>query len=262
MTTTSRDLSDPSQVQELRTWIAASPGKLVAAVERQILDRLLPDLFGYHIVELGTHFGETLLGSSRISHKIHLDFQHRSQGPCSLVGRVESLPLDGASIDVLVIPHLLEFSSDPHAVLREAERVLIGEGHLVIIGFNPWSMFGVWGMLWRWQGVPPWGGRFLSASRAKDWLKLLGFDVTVTHKASFRPPLKSDRLNERLSFLEKLGGYCWPIFGNVYVIVAKKRVLARTPPRLIWKNRRRLVSGGVVEPTVRAPNNAVHYDEP
>ena len=87
--------------------------------------------------------------------------------------------------------------------------MLVGEGHIVVLGFNPWSLFGCWSMLWRWQGNPPWSGRYITSTRIKDWLKLLGFDIVGNVKASFRPPLKRMAINRRFEFIEKLGAHCW-----------------------------------------------------
>jgi SAM-dependent methyltransferase len=149
------------------------------------------------------------------------------------------------------MPHVLEFANDPRRVLREAERVLIGEGHLVIVGFNPFSWYGVGSLLLRWQGAVPWSGRFIALGRVKDWVQLLGFEVMRVERAVFRPPLAAANLGRRLEFLERLGAYLWPGMGAVYVLLARKRVEGLTPLRASWRQRRRLMAGGVVEPTVR-----------
>ncbi|MCC6716150.1 MAG: methyltransferase domain-containing protein, partial [Gammaproteobacteria bacterium] len=167
-----------------------------------------------------------------------------------------ALPIAADSVDVVLLPFVLEFEQEPHDVLREVERVLIGEGHVVIIGFNPLGCWGLWRLLLWWRDNVPWSGRFLRIGRLKDWLKLLGFEVTHTSRAFFRPPLNSARLLRNLGLLELLGRKLLPMFGGCYVIVARKRLQRLIPIRTQWRARRRLIAAGVVEPTAfQAPRD-------
>ncbi len=235
----------------LRTWFAAT-GKNIRDAELELAAAILPNLFGYHIVQLGNHVSGDFFATTRISHALLVANETGRELLSDIVGRCDALPLAANSIDVLVVPHILEFAVEPHAVLREAERVLIGEGHIVIAGFNPWSLCGFWRLLAGWRGKPPWSGQFLSVSRIKDWLKLLGFEIEFLKKTSFRPPLRRDTISRKLGFVEQLGSYCWPFFGNVYIVVARKHVAAVTPLKSSWQTRRRVIAGGVAEPTTRA----------
>ena len=156
------------------------------------------------------------------------------------------------SLDIVVLPHVLEFSEQPHAVLREVERCLIPEGNLVLLGFNPWSLWMLPGVLLGWRGRVPWCGRFRSMTRIRDWLALLGFDVELGRTYFFRPPWQHGRILGRLGFMERVGRRVWPPFGGGYVLVAKKRVVTVTPVRPHWRPRRRnLVAPGLVEPYQR-----------
>ena len=238
---------------ELSQWFCQPPGSLLAQLEAELLARVLPDLFGYHIVQLGRYHGADLLTSSRITHQLVVDFAPRSNTPADLLSCEDALPIAANSIDVLVLPHVLEYATDARRVLREAERVLIGEGHIVMLVFNRWSWFGLTSLLRGWLGHAPWHGRFIGANRVKDWLQLLGFDIVKLARAGYRPPLRHVGLNRRLAFLEKLGAYCWPVFGNAYMVVAKKRVEGITPLKTSWRQRRRLVAGSVAEPSARKP---------
>ena len=242
---------DESSIALLNEWFRSEPGSIVAAVEHRLLGHILPDLFGYHIVQLGCHHTDGLIASSRISHRILVDLSNAAHADVQMQCQDDALPIAAGAIDVLVLPHVLEFAGDPRRVLREADRVLIGEGHIVILGFNPWSLHGLWSLLWRWQGHAPWSGNFISGARVKDWLQLLGFDIVHFSRASFRPPMRRAGFNHRLEFIENLGAFCWPGLGNVYLVVGKKRVEGITPLKVSWRQRRRLVSSGVVEPTTR-----------
>jgi SAM-dependent methyltransferase len=165
----------------------------------------------------------------------------------------QALPILTDSVDVVVLAHTLEFEQDPHQVLREADRVLVPEGHVVILGFNPWSPWGLWHVLVSRWSRPPWSGQFRSLWRIKDWLALLGFDTTVSRGFFFRPPLRHDGVMHRLKVMEKLGQRFWPFAGAVYIIVAKKRVMRPTPIRPRWRPGRSLVGAGLVKSN-RVPN--------
>lgn len=235
----------------LRPWFDHDAGADIRAAELDSVAKVMPNLFGYHIVQLGCQVSDQFMATTRIGHTLTINDDRADGQNISLVGRCDALPIQANCIDVIVAPHVLEFADEPHAVLREAERVLIGEGHIVITGFNPWSICGIWRLLAGWRRRAPWTGRFLSVARIKDWLKLLGFELEYMHKTSFRPPFRGKRVMAKLRFMELLGNAYWPFFGNVYVIVAKKHVAAVTPLKASWQTRRRIIAGGVANPTTR-----------
>jgi len=212
-------------------------------------------LFGYHLVQIGCPYGADLLVPSRISHRITLDVDGGANNGSPLCARADAIPIATDSVDLLILPHTLEFELDPHQVLREAQRMLIADGHVVIIGFNPWSLWGVWRIVLGHRGAPPWCGRFFSMARVKDWLSLLNFDIVRSKMFFYRPPFQSERIMKRLSFLDSAGQRAWPRLGAAYVLVAKKRVIPLTPQRERWVKRRRLVTAGVAEPTTRTSSS-------
>ena len=236
--------------QSLSEWLVTAHGAAIATIEITQVRELLANLFGYHIVQIGDPSLPNLIDHSRIAHQVRIGCT-AELGHVDLCAVPGALPLAPNSVDVVVLPHALEFAANPHDVLREAERVLIGEGHLLIVGFNPWSSFGVWRRAIGWRGAAPWSGRFLSLTRLHDWLGLLGFEVERVVRASFRPPLAHAQWHQRMEFLERMGGHFWPLLGNVYVVLARKRVALFTPVRERWRKRRRLATGSVVEPTAR-----------
>lgn len=234
----------------LRSWFEAGPGLAVAEAELALAGEVLPNLFGYHILQLGHPYATPMIACSRIQHQAVMANAPLS-GAEALCCSVDALPIQAGSVDVLVLPHVLEFARSPHGVLREAERVLIPEGHLVIFGFNPWSLFGLWRLATGWRGQLPWCGRFVAMPRLRDWLALLGFEIERIEKLSFRPPLRRARLHARLEVLERLGRHFWPVFGNVSFVLARKRVVAVRPIRASWARARRLPATSVIEPSTR-----------
>ncbi|MEX2516690.1 MAG: methyltransferase domain-containing protein [Gammaproteobacteria bacterium] len=244
-----------SLASRLHAWLQGAAGQALLQTEQRRVAGLLADLFGYHIVQLGLPQSQNFIATSRIGHKLIVAADTAetatAESATGLISAAEALPLQADSIDVLVLAHVLEFTDDPHQLLREVERVLIGEGHVVIIGFNPWSLWGISRALLGWREEPPWCGHFFSALRIQDWLHLLGFQIMHTEKLFYRPPLRNDKLLARLAFMDKLGRYAWPWWGGAHVILAKKRVVQLLPMREVWRHRRHKIATGVVEPTVR-----------
>jgi SAM-dependent methyltransferase len=134
-------------------------------------------------------------------------------------------------LDLLVLPHTLELSLDPHATLREVERVLVPEGRVVISGFNPLSLWGLRTQRARWYarlGVPrpflPPTQDFIGYWRLRDWLRLLSFEVEAGQFGCYRPSVQTPTWLNRFAWMDKAGDRWWPIFGAVYLLVGVKRV--------------------------------------
>jgi SAM-dependent methyltransferase len=235
----------------LRSWYTTPLGRLLEQAERRELDDLLPGLFGYHALQIGAACAAPLLGASPIRHRLVID-QDPAAPSCGLAASAAALPIASDSVDAVVLHHVLEFAADPHRALREVERILIPEGKVVIVSFNPFSTWGLRGWLRRRRGDAPWCGRFFSAPRVRDWLALLGFDLLESRHRLFRPPLQSPRLMRRLAFLEHWGYRWWQPLGGIHILVARKRVVTLTPIRPRWAKARRLVGAGLAEPTSRS----------
>lgn len=235
----------PGVREKLRTWYRTPLGMYLEEMEKQHLDEILPDLFGYYLLQIGYPGQQDVLTASRVSNRLVMNsLDLRADEGCdqSLRGQAHTLPISNDSLDVMVLPHVLEFSDHPHQILREVDRALVPEGHVVIMGFNPYSLWLLWRVTLRWWGRVPWSGRFFGVPRVKDWLALLGFDVVSTRYYFFRPPMHHHRIMDKLTILETVGRRLWPILGGGYVLVAKKRVQTLTPIRSRWKSRVRLVA--------------------
>ncbi len=242
--------------RHLCEWFNDTPGKFLLEQEQRCLGELLPDLFGYYLVQMG-HFGclPDAMGRTRIRTCVVVSEEGTADGgggPTFVTGDISRLPIKSDAVDAVLMPHSLDFSLDPHQVLREAERVLIPEGRIIVMGFNPASLWGMWHLLRRRSGVFPWDTQFLPLRRLLDWLSLLGFDIESVHYLMHRPPLRSEGLMRRLSFLENGGGHWWSLKGGVYVVQAVKRVSTLTPVEPLWKKAPFDVFGArSAEPTTR-----------
>ncbi len=234
-------------------WLLRSPGRELLERENRCLDKLLSDLFGYYLLQVGwsREFYQPM-ANSRIRHHFALEpFDRTIAGAKTLVADECAFPLASDSVDAVLLPHLLEFSRDPHQVLRETERVLIPEGRVIILGFNPLSTWGLWRLFRHRGGRPPWCGHFLTPLRLIDWLSLLGFEVEVQESVMFLPPLRHAGTLRQLSRLEPVGQRWLSMFSGAYAIRAVKRVSVLTPLQPTWKRRRGMLPGRAVEPTAR-----------
>lgn len=234
----------------LHLWYRTHLGRLLEKQEKALLDEALSDLFGYHLLHVGSPEQIGYLRNSRVRHRMVMDVCGGAEWSDKehFCGESQAMPIRSDSIDVIVLPHILEFSEYPHEVLREVDRTLVPEGHVVILGFNPASIWNLWRWGAGWRGRLPWCGHFIRISRIRDWLTLLGFDVIATHHYFYRPPLQSDGFLRRLRFLERIGRRIWPILGGGYVLVARKEVMTLTPIRPRWEPKRKIVSTGLAEP--------------
>lgn len=223
---------------DFRCWYGQFPGQILQQYEKEKLDQILPNLFGYHLLQVGNYWSETLLESSRIPHKVVIDADLSCQGRVSrLAAYPDFLPIQTDSVDVVLMPHTLELDPDPHQVLREAERVLIPEGHLILLGFNPISWWGVWRILRAWGKQAPWSINFFGQTRIKDWLALMGFEIVKIEKYFYRPPISHEKLISRLNFMETIGNRYLNVGAGAYVLLAKKRIARLTPIKPKWRRR-------------------------
>ena len=210
-------------------WFETSLGKMLAQLTLDSVSRLVPPGYYRTGFQAGSARIDLLQRAEQSAFEI-LPGQTRALRDQELVVRCcpEQLPFGARSIDLLALPFVLEFSADPHAVLREAYGVLAPEGCLVICGFNRWSVWGLRRFLIRGVRRAPWNGRFLSVHQVQDWTRLLGLELTSAESVFYRPPVGRAGLLERLSFLEAAGDRWWPLFSGAYVVVVKKRAFGQT----------------------------------
>lgn len=247
----------------LTDWLKTPAGRYVLQWEQTHLDTAVADLFGFHALQLGLPELDAL-GANRMPHRWVAteqlqvsadappepeagaeallgepsdpppDAQQKPRTAVALHCDFDALPFDSNSLDLVVLPHALELARDPHLALREVERVLVPEGRVVIVGFNPTSLWGLRQQLGRWRKrlVPgsqrglflPSAGEFMRYRRLRDWLRLLSFEVEDGRFGCYRMPVASMKWLSRFEWMERVGDRWWPVFGAVYFVVAVKRV--------------------------------------
>lgn len=215
-------------------WLTTPLGEYVWQREQRFFDEAVADVFGYYALQMAVPAVETLR-TNRMPSRITVGLSPE----CGLRCDPAQLPFASASVDLFVLPHTLDLHIDPHEVLREVERVLVPEGRLIITGFNPWSLWGASRLYKRRRGMP-WSGRFVSLTRLKDWLALLGFESRPSRAVCYAPPLARAGWQNRFDFMEAAGQRWWPVGGAVYCLEAVKRVKGMRLLTPNWKTAKRV----------------------
>lgn len=201
-------------------------GRELARVTRALVKDSLPERY----YEVGVQVGLSsvdLLSAVDLAIFVKSSVDAQDGTGCDVIGQPSELPFSRHGINLLVLAYVLEYTSEPHAVLREAFETLAPEGYLVVCGFNKWSL---WGMRrffyerWRQRAAP---GKLMSVGRVQDWIQLLDLDLVSAAMAFYRPLSSSNAVLKKLRFLEALGDRWWPSLGGSYVVVAKKKSLAK-----------------------------------
>lgn len=217
----------------LESWLNSPQGGRVLAWEQKRIDAIVEDVFGFYAIQLGMPQRDFLRAN-----RIPLRQKAGSLDGVDIRCDLTALPFASQSIDLIVLPHVLEFHPDPHQLLREIERVLIPEGQLLILGFNPVSLWGIKKRFFSRRRQFPWNGDYLSLLRLKDWLKLLGFDIDRGAFGIYSPPLRQEKWLQRWQFVEAAGDRWWGFAGAVYLLRAIKRVPGMRVIGPKWSQRR------------------------
>ena len=275
-----------SEIIGFTDWLKTPPGAYLLNWERAQFDQTVSDIFGYHALQLGLPELDALLvnrmphkwlaleGSSapNVSSKAAAvrDTDCVSDETADAAGSSRkvafltdsgALPFPESSLDLVLLPHTLELGADPHATLREVQRVLVPEGRVVISGFNPVSLWGLGRRHYRSPHAgtvqPPYlpGTReFIGYWRLRDWLRLLDFEVESASFGCYRPAFASQKWLDRFHWMDAAGERWWPIFGAAYFLGAVKRVHGVRLLEPGWKTRKTPVAA----PAAVANKNISH----
>ncbi|MCL2161642.1 MAG: class I SAM-dependent methyltransferase [Betaproteobacteria bacterium] len=221
-------------------WLRTPLGEYLIAWEQARLDAMIADIFGYNALQVGLEEVD-LLRASRMPLRVARAARNGvSRASSCVVCDEAALPFASASLDLVVLAHELEFSATPHQLLREAARVLVAEGSVVVCGFNPYSLWGIRRLA---RGQWPWRGRYLSAPKVRDWLTVLGFEVQSCQFGCYAPAVESPEWLRRWKWLDRVGRRCWPICGAVWVLHGIKRVHGARLIQPNWREKRAPAKG-------------------
>jgi len=253
-----RNLPEPAMLyRDMEGWLETPLGKALVESERKVLEPILARIFGYHFLQIGVS-ARSLLDESPVGHRFlfvpeaHTDQRHA-------IASSEALPLQSDSVDAVLIHHALDYTPDSHRLLREASRVLMPGGKLLIAGFNPLS---TWGMrrYFRIGNALPWSARFISRNRVCDWLKLLEFSIDRIAYCGYMLPFTHPRMVQFAPAMEKFGLHSTMPLGAAYVIVACKQVMPVTPITPRWPVMARPIIARTLGEPARARPQAAESD--
>ena len=233
--------------RKARAWLQTPLGAALCQREEVLVAQALEQVVGFQLLQVGAWgVPGRFLEHARTTRRVLVD---PTPAPgVTMLSDPSRLGVAPGSVDALLLPHTLELHDAPHEVLREADRVLGGEGRLLVLGFNPHGLWGARRALSRGR-FPRGVQRFISEGRLSDWLQLLGFEMEGSHRYGYLLPF--DRTAGRDGRLEAWGSRYWPRVSAGYLLVARKRVYTYIPSKPVW-SRKRAVVGGLVEPMTRA----------
>ena len=211
-------------VRQARQWFDGPLGSQLLAEETPVLEEALSRCFGSYLLHYAP-FADASLSLKKIKRVVRL-------GPplpgVEIACEESAWPIGEHAVDAVVLQHGLDFSLDPHAVLREAARAVRSGGHLLIVGLNPWSL---WGVRRAFSKEVLGEAQCLSASRVGDWFSLLGFALEHRRFGCYCPPLSSSQWQSRLGRLERLGQRVQMPTGGFYLLSARKLTAGLRPLR-------------------------------
>mgnify|MGYP001813319368 FL=1 len=236
---------DRSQLRQ--DWLKTALGEALLRQEARVVEEALDGIFGEECLQLGM-WGDkrTFMRFSR-TQRCSL-IAETADGEPSAIGEMHRLPVESDSLDAVLLPHTLDYTDRHHAILREVDRVLRSNGHLVILGFKPG---GLWGLrrLVPGAGLPPGADYLISDRRLKDWLQLLDMRIQNSSHYFFHWPLPGNKARGSSKW-ERRGEAWWPELAACYMLTAQKRVSTLTPVRPLWRRKTKVVTG-LAEPSTR-----------
>ncbi len=201
-------------------------GGALLEAEQQVLTGLLDRHYGKQALLIGVPGQAALLNNNNMACHTLISPIHHSKQTAYIEADFHDLPILTGSIDLVLLPHTLEFVDNPRQLLSEACRIIKPEGLIVIFGFNPYGA-------WRWRKKTV--GSLIQRHHVKNWLKLAEFYLEKESSFLYRPPIESVGVYQKLAFLERIGGVLYPLLAGAYAVVARAKVIPLTPIRLQWK---------------------------
>jgi len=231
---TKHSATDSTKQKDLESWFQSVLGRSLLANQREIISSIVQNYFGVFQAEIGVSHRVPVGNPSNIAHKYFVIPEWSTDLPMNVVvSESDELSLDTASVDLVILHHSLDFAKDPHQTLREASRVLKSTGHLLIIGFNPTSFWGLRKLFNR-SKQAPWNNRFISGNRLADWLNLLHFQVSDVEHHYYGLPFNRLSLLKQFLWLDNILNPKVPL-GAYYILSAQKQTFSRIQNRQRWQ---------------------------
>lgn len=233
-------------------WLEKESAQRLLSLEAGWLKDTIQPLRGLHLAYAGIDPEPKFLANSRCQHRFRIGLPWQDNIiSVDVKSHDYSWPLSDETLDVVVLQHMLDMGRRPHQSIREACRVLVPNGYLVVVGFNPYSIWGVGRLLHTFSGELPWLSNPVAPGRLQDWLTLLDLRVEYLQHIEHLWPIKlvSEQLSRRF---DRVLANRNQFPGNGYLLVARKTIAGITPIR----ERRWLSSGrGFAVPAAATRDN-------
>jgi SAM-dependent methyltransferase len=230
-------------------WLATPLGRRCLTNEQRLMRHALERVFGEQLLQIGCWGARNaFLRYARTQRRALVDWQPGT--PADAICDPEQLAVASDSIDAVLLPHTLERSASPHALLREVDRILRPDGHLIVLSFAQGGLWGTRHLLSR-RGYPAGRERAIREGRLRDWLELLSFEVGPATRYCHTLPIDGVK-QLRMLPREEIAQRWLPLVAGGYLVRAQKRVRPLTPVRVFRPARLRVVGGTLAEPTTRA----------
>jgi SAM-dependent methyltransferase len=224
-------LTEIQNTEQFDQWLTGVPGVQLLETEKKLITSVKQEISGDSLALLGGPLWDDMLSSLKMPFTLRL-FPHLNLTSSELVvNAYEALALENESCDIVVAPHLLEFSSAPRHLLAECERILAPEGYLVLFGVNPLS-------LWHWHPrikFTSWHPHTMGC--IERWGVELGLRYVLHERALYTSPARVSNIKRKRKWLENFGSVVWPFFGGVYMLVLQKNQLSMSPSEKIWQKK-------------------------
>ncbi len=231
----------------LRLWYQSPLGQYLVEQLKISLSPVLSTSFGYYALQLGCeNLAPDILQGSRVKHVFSLGQTSDSVNAQAVHAE---LPIATDSTDLVVLMHALSQTQHPHAILREVNRVLIPDGKLIIIDFNPVSLWGLRHLVQGWLDDAPWAGHYYTSGRLHDWASLLGFEQLHDFKCGHVLPFNYQKLINNSRILSKFSERWLRFSGALNILVFEKNTIPLTPVKNGWV-RHKILPPNVIRPTV------------
>jgi SAM-dependent methyltransferase len=238
-------------IQQWNHWLQQVQGKRVLHVERKCLFSLLDKRYGKHALLIGSPEQQTLLNANVMSHQMLMGTMIPKQPKLNAIeSEFYELPIASGSIDLVLLPHTLEHLDNPRHLLFEACRTVKPDGHIIIFGFNPLSLWGV-KKSFSDHKKEPWSANFILASTVKNWLTLAEFQIVQNKNLMYRPPVHSQSIYKKLKWLEWIGNTFRLPVGGIYMVMAQNKSIPLTPIKMRWKQQLSGIRSTIPKPTIR-----------
>lgn len=239
---------DRALFRKLDTWYQSDLGQAVAQAMSDQIQSIIPSIFGYYAVQLGVPSQQQWLAESPIPNRIFVD-PDLEQTDKTIATDFTALPFANSSVDLVLLPNTLTFTTSLFDVIHEVDRILMPNGYLIIIGFNPISLWGISRLALSFKKGVPWQWNFLFLYKVRRMLYEIGYETMQANTFFYRPPTQNISILNKLLVMETIGNLSWSYPGGLYILVAQKQLPMLTRIRPIWTFKNIVIGKRFIQPT-------------